>query len=237
MSDEAPVISNHPTSQDLFRAELLKIALAEQEALHAWQTTQGGLPGTDEARLYMLDRVIQAINRVLAVGDDWRTSLFLRNLIQPLIKVRDEAEVTRNQIANHSAVEQEDVVLPADAELFYVSLYQVDGYNLAQWESQLNSIDSYMVGRPVYAVEEHVRKAIRQKISQVAEGYIVIAVNGTAVLPKTPVPKVDRWGSDLITLAAGAVTSTSILEFVHLGKRYCFKEGKLGAPRNDLFGG
>ncbi|OGT68341.1 MAG: Dot/Icm secretion system protein IcmQ [Gammaproteobacteria bacterium RIFCSPHIGHO2_12_FULL_45_9] len=226
-----------PTSQDLFRAELLKIALAEQEALRTWQAEQGGAPRTDEERMYMLERVIQAIDRVLAVGDDWRTSLFLRNLIQPLMKVRDEAEATKNEIAHAAIVQEEDILLPHDAELFFMSLYQVDGYNLPQWEAQLNSIEQYMAGRPIYAAEDAVRKGIRQKVSQVSEAYILVAVPSAYVLPPLPVPKVDRWGSELVSLAGGAVTPAVILEFVHLGKRYRFKEGKLSQPRDDLFGG
>jgi len=92
----------------------------------------------------------------------------------------------------------------------------------------LRSIKSYLLGRPVYQNEIDVQKVIRAKLAKTSEAYIVVAIDKTSIRnePHLP-PRMDRYKNTLLTLKEGSVTADNIIEFVHMGKRYCFKNGRL----------
>lgn len=172
--------------------------------------------------------VIATVDRVLAIGN-WEDSLFLRNTVKPLKQIREQAHSILEQVTGKA--EPPHCELPKfsdDKTLLYISLFQNDGLNLHRWELQLRSIESYLIGRPVYAKEEDVQKEIRMKITQTSEAYVIVGVDKAAI-QKEPYqsPRIDRNGNPLVALAVGAVTSEKILEFVHQGKRYRFIDGKL----------
>ena len=85
-----------------------------------------------------------------------------------------------------------------------------------------------MIGRPIYEAEAEVIQAIRRKLSQLSEAYIVVSVDKSKIVGEEQWrPRKDRLGNKLISLLPGAVTDANILEFVHLGNRYCFRDQRL----------
>ncbi len=172
--------------------------------------------------------VIKAIDTILD-GGDWNDSLFLRNTVKPLQKMREQAQQLLEQANNRHTSEQVTApTLEAGKVAVFISLFQNDGHNLRKWEMQLRSIKGYLLGRPVYQNEADVQKVIRAKLAPVNEAYITVALDQGAIRnPAHQLPRVDRYGNQLLTLAEGAVTPDKILEFVHAGKRYCFSEGQL----------
>ena len=99
---------------------------------------------------------------------------------------------------------------------------------MRKWELQLNSLRSYLLGRPVYEKEENVIKVIRQKLVQTSEAYVVMAIKKQDIQQFSyQAERIDRFGNSLLTLKDTAVKSKNIFEFVHQNQRYFFINGKL----------
>lgn len=178
--------------------------------------------------LDLCNAIIVAVDQVMSTND-WEDSLFLRNTIKPLQTIRENAvelrEILKNEAKTntlmHPAIKEECINL-------YISLYQADGHDMKQWASQLSTLSSHMVGRPVYDNEEAVLKAIRVKLSQTSEAYVVIAVDKAKIISRDfSRPRKDRLGNSLVNLVPGAIDSKNIIEFVHQGKRYYFHNNRL----------
>lgn len=196
---------------------------------------------SDASCLALANDIIETVDRILAAGD-WDDSLFLRSTVKPLKQIREDAMVVREELI---AREENDGELPEpivadNAQRLYLSLYQADGHDLKKWAAQLSSIASYMVGRPIYAMEQDVQSALRQKLSQASEAYAVVSIDSTHIIKNdfASVRK-DRWGHELVNIEAGSLTSASIIEFVHDGRRYHFRQGQLVLKRfaKALLGG
>ncbi len=178
--------------------------------------------------LKLCNEIIQAIDDVLAAGN-WDASLFLRNTIRPLKKIREQAlELRQSFDAVEGAQELHTPKAGEDCATLYVSLYQADGHDMKKWADQLSSLGSYMVGRPVYRKEEDAILAVRKKLSQTSEAYVAVAVDKSKIISSESVkPRKDKSGSELVNLVPDAIDRQNILEFVHQNKRYYFCDNRL----------
>lgn len=184
---------------------------------------------SDDHYLDLCNAIISAVDGVLNASD-WDASLFLRNTIKPLKKIRDHALELRQALGGGAslAASQDTTSLAENCVKLYVSLYQAHGHDLKKWANQLNSIGSYMTGRPVYQNEAEVKKIIRAKYAQISEAYAVVAVDqSNIIVNEHATPRKDRFDSILVSLVPGAVVCDNILEFVHQGKRYYFHNDQL----------
>ncbi len=187
--------------------------------------------GTQDDKSYIefCQSVIAAIDRVLEAGD-WNDSLFLRNTARPLKQLREKAQKLLDAATGESSESQEHAApeINDDQIKAYVSLFQSDGHNLRKWELQLRSIESYLVGRPVYEKEEDVYRVVRAKVATFSEAYAVVVVNKSAIRDDYyEAGRTDRNGNILVSIMPGAIKPEHIVEFVHQGKRYRFIEGQL----------
>lgn len=172
--------------------------------------------------------IIAASNQLLK-ANDWDSSLFLRNTLNPIKKIRDYALELQAELEGSNP--RADIVstpLSNDQVKLYVSLYQANGHDLKAWALQLASIANHLIGRPVYESEESVISAIRPKLSQVSEAYAIVFVEKSKIIGEDQMrPRKDRFDNRIINLLPNALTGENVREFVHLQKRYYFKNLQL----------
>ena len=188
----------------------------------------GEFQQTDADYIAILQNLIDLADRVLGKGD-WEDSLFLRNTVKPLQALREQAQQTVDfiQYGNQQA-SNDQLALSDEATAIYISLFQSQGDDLQRWEMQLRSLPRYILGRPVYASEEFAQKLVRLKAIKTPEAYAKVAVEKSMLQDDgISLKRTDRHGSELINLIPGAVKTQNILEFVHQGKRYYWRDGKL----------
>jgi len=174
--------------------------------------------------------MLSSMDNVLNVGDI-DSSLFLRNVVKPLRKIKQDAAELKQNLLEQKGVIDEDILereITDTQTKLYVSLYQSEGHDLQKWAAQLSSIESYMMGRPIYQNEEDVQRIIRMKLGQVSEAYAVIAVNKQAIVKDNfGRGRKDRLGNEVVNVEMKTVAPDNIIEFVHTGKRYHFYKHKL----------
>jgi intracellular multiplication protein IcmQ len=182
----------------------------------------------EDDALQALNEMITAFDRVIAAGD-WNRSLFLRNTIKPLRKMRDEAQQLREQLLGH--VVHEPITAPNLAPgmiKVYIAVFQHKAHSPRDWEPQLRSLPQYILGRPIYRDEAAAQQALRAKLMQNADAYVCVGVAETAVQTGEFHPSQnDKQGNTLLQLVPGSVRSENILEFVYQDRRYYFIDGKL----------
>lgn len=188
---------------------------------------------TRESYLQFAQAIVDAVDEILAQGN-WDDSLFIKNSLRPLKDIREQAQ---------KIIELEKTKANAKVPSFigrnkkmaykkvYIALFQSRGYELKQWELQLRSIDSHLVGRPIYLNENEVQAAIRLKNAPDQEAYIEVEVPESKI--QSEGAREDRFGQALISLAQGAITPNQIRSFVHAGKHYDFYDGKLKEKREQ----
>ncbi len=183
---------------------------------------------TDEESLKALSEVIIALDSVIDQGD-WDSSLFLRNSVKQLKKMRDDAWKLSMQLQGKTQKEKvEPPKLGPGMILIYISIFQNKAHNYKDWEQQLSSLPQYVLGRPIYRDEKAVQQSIRTKLMQNADAYICVGVAENVIQSEEYHPTGrDKWGNSLLQLIPGAVRTENILEFVYMDKRYYFINGKL----------
>lgn len=183
---------------------------------------------TDQNYVALCQKIVKMVDDILAAGD-WESSLFLRNTIKPLKEIRQEAVELLEELLVEGV--GKGLTLPELSEntaKVYVSLYQARGDDLASWEAQLASLDKFMVGRPIYSAEEEIRQATRFKTAQSNEAYAVVALDKSKIIASDPFKvRKDRLGNFVISVVEGSVSAENVLEFVHAGKRYYFRNNRL----------
>lgn len=182
------------------------------------------------------DKVAELLKDLLATGN-WEASLFLRTAYKKIYELYEEALFLSAQLGKSTAPEFEKIhqeKLNQGLVLVYISLYQSDPLNLTKWENTLKSIREYTITRPVYAQQDHVEEAIRSKQGAINEGFVTVYIKKEDIIPAYVGKKVeDRWGHELLTIRDGSLLPSNILEFVHQGKKYEFKNGKLSLKSNS----
>jgi intracellular multiplication protein IcmQ len=181
-----------------------------------------------DADYYRLCRaVIDAVDQVLA-SSDWDASLFLHNTLKPLRELREHALQLLENMGGENAADFAEPAVAADKVKLYISLYQTNGHDLKQWAAQLGSLSSYIIGRPIYQTETEVVTAIRAKLSQLSEAYVVVAVDPEKIINDHQASsRKDRFGQSLISLLPHAIDSDRIIKFVHQGKSYIYRHQQL----------
>jgi intracellular multiplication protein IcmQ len=171
------------------------------------------------------ETILQAIDKLLAAGD-WEGSLFLRNAAKPLRQAREEIIKIQQKLQAPADKQYIAPIVGEDMMVVYVSLYQSNGFDLAGWERQLQSLTSYTQGRPIYQNEDEINRAIRARLVPTSEAYIKVAIKKAAIL--TGLKQLnDKLNQPLLNVSEGAILPTNILEFVHAAKHYIFIGGRL----------
>ncbi len=174
--------------------------------------------------------LIEILQNLLASGN-WDASLFLRAAHKKLQAIAEEASALSEQLEQKAATSHEEkhkARIEQGYIKIYVSIYQSDPYNLIRWENTLKSIREYSINRPIYRYEEYIQEAIRSKLGSANEAYVVIYLKETDIIqPYAGKLIQDKWGHELLTLRDGSLLTSNIIEFVHQGRRYKFKNGKL----------
>jgi intracellular multiplication protein IcmQ len=177
--------------------------------------------------IQLCKEIVSGVDKVF-MQENWDESLFLHNSLKPLKDLQTQALLILEQLEQSSSISlPEKNILTEECELLYISLYQQDGLDMKKWELQLKSIECYLAGRPIYQLEEEVKKVIRLKVAQTSEAYVSVAVKKSAIQNKAQFKRLDRCGHPLVNISAGAVTANDIVEFVHQNQRYYFANGKL----------
>lgn len=183
----------------------------------------------DESSLDICREIVAIVNRITST-EGWKDSLFLRNIMKPLIDAQQEAQKVLDLLVIREE-EAKNLELPPvtdDQQLVYISLFQADGYDFLRWGMQLRSIERYLVGRPVYNEEKDVLQLIRSKETTPSDAYIVCTVNKTDIQQdEWALKRKDANGQAVLALANNSVTADSIREFVHMNKRYRLQDSKL----------
>lgn len=216
------------TKDQLMRERMLEAVKNEKNAFKKvldefYSKTQRDDTSYYEANL----KVIETIDHILAAGD-WEDSLFLRNTVRPLRELRAQAVALKEQLeAEQQVKEGQKSALQPGQRLVYISVYQAGSGQLIQWEMLLRSLPRYVQGRPIYASEEDIQKALRARQNSVSEAYVVVMVNDADILDQTKKPRIDRLGLPILDLKENAIKIENIIEFVYLNQHYAFRNGKL----------
>ena len=185
-----------------------------------------------EERSQFNEKVIQMLEHVLdAAKPQEKESLFIRNLVKPFHKYHQEAITLREELASERSSQGYTRRLLSDNEaLVFVSLYQLDGYDLSRWQNQIQDLLRFNVARPVYSDEKAINKVIRAKTSRTSEGYLVVAIDKSGIIPSDDVEVSDiEQGPEasLIRLSETAIKRGELLEFIHLSRHYRVEDKKL----------
>lgn len=178
-----------------------------------------------KACIDLLEQSLAAVDRVLQ-GGDWESSLFLRNTIKPIKALREKIVDLQHLLLNEQTKQLIAPSIPAGKIPVYIALFQTEGLNLSRWAMQVRSLANYVQGRPVYRTETAVMQMIRSKLDSTNDAYIVIAISPDQIVNEST-PRLDRNGSELLTLVDHAVRNSEIIEFVHQQKRYCWLDSHL----------
>jgi len=173
-----------------------------------------------------------ALNEALDQGP-WEVSNFLGLIGKKLQKIRDDFEISINNIdlqATQSARDFADKTLLRRSEMtkIFVSLYATDGSNVQSWERIIATLPTQSISRAVYANEEDVAEVIRSKPNPLNEAYVMLYVNPTDILVQ-PQEKIatDRLGKSLMALKDRAIALENIVTLTHQNHVYDYVQGRL----------
>lgn len=175
----------------------------------------------------ILVELINILKDLLSKGD-WSASLFLKTAYKKIDNLCQRAEELLNLINHGPKKEEEHINKESEGYLkVFVSVYQSDYNNLTKWQNTLLGITEYSVSRPIYRNEEYIEEIIRARQS-FNEGYAIVFIRETDIIPPyAGKPLMDKFGHELLTVKQGAILPENIFEFVHLEKRYFFRNGRL----------
>jgi Dot/Icm secretion system protein IcmQ len=171
-------------------------------------------------------KLVKILDDLLTTGN-WNVSLFLQNASKKLRLIRDETQKLISKSNRSAQKEIEAEIASGDKVKVYVSLYQVEGGSLANWQQTLRSLTDHNVSRPTYLNEQHVKELIRSKAFSDRHGYVVVQIKKSDIYQLEHNP-VDTFGHEMLILKEDSINMENILEFIHANKkRYSFKDGKL----------
>lgn len=214
--------------QETMRAELLNLVESQKAAF--LQVAEAFYTEDDrtKARCLVLLRQINATIATVTGFADQDQGPFIQNLLVPLRQLQTQAQALLDQLETARQHVRPEYVCKEDEVKVYVSLYQADGHDKQKWEAQLASIETYLVGRPIYQYEADIRRVIRQKLVGTTEAYAVLVVPKHHIVANDiSAKKTDRHGFALVTIEASEIRPEHVLEFVHGSKRYHLIDGHL----------
>lgn len=188
---------------------------------------------TDDIFVKQRQQIIENLD-VLIENKNWENSLALKVVQSRIVTYRDslsqEIEEHESQAAQDSGLSTSaEVVLPDGQTAIFICLYKSFGDDVAQWEKTLANFSGHVLGRPIYATEQSAGKFINSKENREPEGYIEVWIEKDMIIDMPPSRILyDKFGSPLLTLKQGALSSNQIQYFTSgVGKRYRFKDNKL----------
>ena len=221
--------NQHDAKSFALREMLLERMKDETEQFRALMTQYSDRdPADEEVTQHLCQEIVNLVDRVLSI-EGWEASLFLRNLMKPLIEAKEQAQDLLDQTGSVTSIQDTVMLLEADEQLLYMTLYQAQGHDLQAWAMQLRSIKHTMLGRPIYETEAAVEAKIRTKLDQSCDGYVVLRVKRASIIELTE--GVRQSGSDIdhaiVMLEQGCLSVDNIVKFVYMKKTYELKQGKL----------
>lgn len=192
----------------------------------------------EKLTLAQVKEIADALDRV-ADGLPWEQSVFLSAIGKKFASVRDEfkREVGLDEETfRRKKVELDKFSLQAGQQEVYVSVYNAQGANLAQWERIIANLVNQSVSRPIYSTEKAVKEMIRAKPHLINEGYVSVHINKSDLLnpPNERAPR-DKLGSVLLLLKERTITKDRIRKFFHKSGIYEYKNGTLSRLMNMSF--
>ncbi|MCX7090341.1 MAG: Dot/Icm secretion system protein IcmQ [Legionellales bacterium] len=185
----------------------------------------------DDDNLIKAKKTLQALDEALTAGP-WNESSFIIMLCKQLHVIRDDlaAKITKYEEGETDTPEYiaHRAQLSASHKLVYISLYSLEGINIAAWERILANLRRQIVSRPVYANEEDAQNIIKTKEKKINEAYVSFYVNDTEIIQLSPdkVP-MDKLGKPILVLKDNAIDLENIEYFFHLTGKYRYLHGRL----------
>jgi intracellular multiplication protein IcmQ len=173
-----------------------------------------------------------ALNEALAQGP-WSSSNFLTLIGKKLQQIRDDfehsvADIDPSQTGRALDLANECLLKRSEMTKIYVSLYATDGSNVQTWERIVTNLPKQMISRPVYANEEDIVTAIRNKANPLNEAYVSMYVNPKDILVQdSDKISMDKLGKPLLALKDKAINLDNLETLTHLTGVYDFKQGRL----------
>ncbi len=220
---ESPKANVSATDLKRVLLEKIKIATAELKEIQShFDIEEASL----EDQFNVNQKTINTLQTLLKFSKPQeKDSLFIRNLMKPFREHLDQLTSSQESLKGKISPKFYSRRMAAGHERFvFVSLYQLDGYDLARWERQIQDLLRFNVARPVYSNENEIKKMIRAKLSKTPEAYLVISVDESHI-----VDGINSMDGEkkLIKLNEKAIKKGEIVEFVHLSRHYKFSNGKL----------
>ena len=180
------------------------------------------------SRIEIAKKLAMLLDGLLATGD-WQSSLFLRVASKRIQVLLDEAKSiielsSPEQLSTKSIKNSVHGYIPV-----YVSLYQVMGNNLQNWQYALRLLSEHNTSRPTYRNEQFVRELIGTKTDIERHGYAIVHIKDDDMYHFEEQPS-DSLGHELLVLKEGVIRLENIVGFVHANKkRYAFVNNMLVA--------
>lgn len=182
---------------------------------------------TDEQAKEILD----ALNKAIADGP-WDRSNFLKVVGKNLTAVRDDflsqlGASTQAQLRIEQRLANQQKLRTTQREV-YVALYSSNGMNMLTWERIVVNLPTQMISRPIYALEDDIKEAIKAKENKINEAYVAIYINESDILEQAADKvAVDRLGKSLLYLKDKTLSLDNITRFVHHSGVYKLEKNHL----------
>ena len=183
----------------------------------------------DFSREKIARELVTILDGLLACGD-WSSSIFLRAASKRIQMLLDEAKSVV-ELSSSSTRFQSHAVreAPAGHIPVYISLYQINGNNLKNWQYALRLLAEHNINRPVYREEQFARDLVGSKSDIERHGYAIVYIKEDDIY-EFAAPQKDIFGHDLVVLKEGVISLENIVSFVHANKeRYSFIDNNLVA--------
>lgn len=176
-------------------------------------------------------KTLQALDDALASGT-WTETSFIIIVGKKLRVLRDDLAAKIDKFEAGETGSQEYLAhrahLTASHKLVYISLYSLEGANIASWERIIANLQRQIVSRPVYTNEEDAQNIIKTKEKKINEAYVSFYVSEVDVLelPADKIP-LDKLGKPMLVLKDNAINLENIEYFFHLSGKYRYSRGQL----------
>lgn len=210
----------------LHNKQLFEQLNAQLDALAAESKTDGNDPTQHNRQL------LTYLDATISQGH-WKTGLFFQVIGKQLTAQRaylaDHLQLdasTKTKLKRGEHLTEAHIQSALEKVTLYLSLYQTGGEHLVRWQALLANIMAHSLGRPAYKDRADVEAFIRTKPSQENDAYVVVSVSPNLILQGSMAQN-DKQGRPIVTLKKGALHPEDILEFVHMGKRFEYVDGRL----------
>ena len=217
-------------SNEQRNADLQQLLQTQTQLIQAAIDEFNAEPTSDIARQALNNKLIDYLQPIID-EPRWQESLLLRNMLSDYQALYSQALQQRDSFANSgiSSVDRRSLIKDDQVEIF-ILLYQVNGYDLSRWNTQLEMLLQKNLMRPMYATEEGVNIVLRARLLKTNDAYIVAIIQRDKLLELSQgLRQVDRYDQKLVYLADHALASDSFVEFVHLKNRYPIVNGRIAA--------